>query len=153
MRKVDIKGGQFTYGQRIELGQILADDSITDIERFFKAMHCLLPDFTAADIERGRRWWIEDVLPGLAYWVEREKKELHREFTQDERLAGAAAVGRRVGYMGTVAALAKEYSIDPDEILKWKYAKVFNILYVDLQNNLYRERYAKLQSDKLKRRR
>jgi len=52
--------------------------------------------------------------------------------------------------MGTVKALAKAYAKDPDEIFKWKYSKVFGILYSDLEEHKFRQRYNKVIEQKYK---
>lgn len=37
MRKVDIRGGQFTYGQRIELGRILQNAKLSEFAKWKRA--------------------------------------------------------------------------------------------------------------------
>ena len=43
--------------------------------------------------------------------------------------------------MSTIKALAKAYGKDPDEILQWQYAKVFGILYTDLEERKFEKKY------------
>lgn len=149
MNKVDIKGGQMTFGQRIELGRIVTDQSLSEYEKFKRCMLCLDENWRVTTLHPGLKYWYE-VLEGLQYWVQREQAELKYNPTPDELTAGIEVLSMRVGEMSTLMALAKDYSKDPDEILEWKYGKVFNILYTNLQSHLFRERLDKRLAEKAK---
>lgn len=137
--KIDIKGGQMTYAQRIELGQIFASGKPES--RIFREMFaCLAPDhtvkFSVKEVE-----YYNEVIEGLLYWINRETKELQYKPTSDELAAGIRELSRLVGDMGTLTSLAEKFSKDPDEILQWKYGKVYNILYTNKESYLYSRRY------------
>lgn len=149
MKQVDIKGGQMTFGQRIELGQIITNPDLSEFEQFKQSMLCLDPKWTVSQIRAGIKYW-HKVLEGIKYWVEREKTELKYNPTPEELAAGIEILSLRVGEMSTIMALAKEFAKDPDEVLKWKYGKVFNILFTNLQSYLYRDRLEKRLLEKAK---
>ncbi len=149
MNYIDVKGGQMTFGQRIELGKIITDDTLTEYQKFKQAMLCLDPTWQVHEIDTTLGYWYE-VIEGISHWVHREAVELKYKPTADELAAGVEALGLAVGEMSTIMALAKDYAQDPDEILKWKYGKVFNILYTNLHSFLYRERLEKRMLEKAK---
>lgn len=128
-----------TFGQRIELGRILSEPGLSEYERFKQSMLCIDPTWTVQDMKEGVEYF-DEVLEGILYWIDREKVELKYNPSADELAAGIEVLSLRVGEMSTIMALAKDYSKDPDEILEWKYGKVFNILFTNLQSFLYRDR-------------
>jgi hypothetical protein len=70
---------------------------------------------------------------GMLYWVKREAKALHYEPTADEKKFGYDRISKIFGDFATVDSLADKYKVNPDEILKWEYNKVFVILWKDLE--------------------
>ena len=142
MKKVDIKGGQMTFGQRIELGRIVSDKDLSEYKKFRACMVCLDPKWTVRDMPRSMKYW-EAVLEGISYWVQREAVELKYNPTPEELAAGIEAFTLHTGEMTTIMAIAEQFNTDPDIILEWKYGKVFNILFTNLQAHLYRERLNK----------
>lgn len=128
-----------TYAQRIELGQIFASGK-PESHIFREMFACLAPDhevlFSAEEIE-----YYNEVMEGLLYWINRETKELQYKPTADELAAGIREFSRLVSDMGTITSLAEKFSKDPDEILQWKYGKVYNILYTNKESYLYSRRY------------
>lgn len=138
-KKIDIKGGQMTYSQRIELGQIFSSGK-AESRIFTEMFNCLAPEhkvsFSTKEIE-----YYNEVIEGLLYWINRETKELQYKPTSEELAAGIRDLSRLVGEMGTLTALAEKFSRDPDEILQWKYGKVYNILYTNKESCLYSRRY------------
>ena len=80
IQRIDIQGGQMTFGQRIELGRIITDKEMTDIDKMKEGMQCL-----------GGKWSLRNT----------------------------------------------------SEILEWKYGKVYNLLFTNLQSHLFRERLNK----------
>ena len=128
-----------TYAQRIELGQIFASGK-SESHIFREMFACLAPGhevlFSAEEIE-----YYNEVMEGLLYWINRETKELQYKPTADELAAGIREFSRLVSDMGTITSLAEKFSKDPDEILQWKYGKVYNILYTNKESYLYSRRY------------
>ena len=149
MNKIDIKGGQMTFGQRIELGEILTDKNLSEYQKFRRTMLCLDPEWKTSDLPKSTAYF-EEVLEGIRYWIEREAQDLKYNPTPEEQSAGIDVLGKLTGEMGTIMAIAKEFSTDPDVVLGWKYGKVFRILYVNLQSYLYRVRLDKQYEKKAK---
>lgn len=144
MKKIDIRGGQMTFGQRIELGRILTDAHLPEAAKMIAAMRCLDPDWKTTEMPQSIDYFAE-VIEDLTYWAKREASELRYEPTEEEQSAGIGQLSKLTGEMGTIMALAKDYGKDPDEVLEWKYGKVFNILYTNLQSHLFQKRLAQLR--------
>ena len=125
IQRIDIQGGQMTFGQRIELGRIITEKELTDIDKMKEGMQCLGAKWSLRNTSEIVEYWY-DVLMGIKYWIEREQTELKYEPSAEEKAAGIAQLSLVVGEMATITALAKDYSKDPDEILEWKYGKVYN---------------------------
>lgn len=142
IKRIDIQGGQMTFGQRIELGRIITEKELTDIDKMKEGMQCLGAKWSLRNTSEIVEYWYE-VLMGIKYWIEREQTELKYEPSAEEKAAGIAQLSLVVGEMATITALAKDYSKDPDEILEWKYGKVYNLLFTNLQSHLFRERLNK----------
>lgn len=142
IQRIDIKGGQMTFGQRIELGRIITDKELTGIDKMKEGMQCLGVKWSLRNTPEIVEFWYE-VLLGIKYWIEREQTELKYEPSAEEKAAGIAQFSLLVGEMSTITALAKDYSKDPDEILEWKYGKVYNLLFTNLQSHFFRERLNK----------
>lgn len=151
LSKLDIKAGKFTYNQRIELGKIFEAKS-GDFETFFKVFECLhgfTPDIkpkTEAEIDKLKHLvnYYNEIVEGLQYWINAENTLLKCEPSPEEISAGVKQLTQKIGEYGTIKALAKNYSKDPDEILGWEYGKVFGILYTDLEEHKYQKRYYKV---------
>lgn len=147
MLEIDIQGGDFTYAQRIELGQIFATE-MEEYERYkavFKCLHDKVPKATPQTLD-----YLKRVVEGLAGWVEKENTLLNYEPTSEELKAGIKQLSEEVGTMGTVLALARSCFVEPDEVLKWKYSKVFGILLVDLKQHKYQRRFNNVLEDQYK---
>ena len=142
IQRIDIQGGQMTFGQRIELGRIITEKELTDIDKMKEGLQCLGAKWSLRNTSEIVEHWYE-VLMGIKYWIEREQTELKYEPSAEEKAAGIAQLSLVVGEMATITALAKDYSKDPDEILEWKYGKVYNLLFTNLQSHLFRERLNK----------
>lgn len=137
MKKIDIKGGKFTYTQRIELGKIIASET-TDYDKFTQILKCLNIRQSKSILLLG---YFEEIIEGLQYWFERESVMLRYEPSMEEVAAGIQDYSKNIGDFGTVKSLAKAYNQDPDTILNWEYGKVFGILYTDLEEYKYNQRY------------
>lgn len=139
-----------TFAQRIELGQIITDTTVSEYQKFRAAMVCIDPRWTMASLKQSVAYW-QEVLEGIAFWVNREKTELNYKPNPEELAAGIDVLSKRVKEMGTIMALAKDYGRDPDEILGWKYGKVFNILFSNLETFKYNQALEKRYAEKAKR--
>ena len=115
---------------------------VSDIDKMKEGMQCLGVKWSLRNTSEIVEYWYE-VLLGIKCWIEREQTELKYEPSAEEKAAGIAQFSLVVGEMATITALAKDYSKDPDEILEWKYGKVYNLLFTNLQSHLFRERLNK----------
>lgn len=139
IQKYIIRDGQFTFGQRIELGEIITAQNTTEWEKFRQAIACLHPEYKVRYSVWEMEYWLE-ILNGIQWWIKREKSQLKYKPSTEEILAGVDQLSLEVGNMSTITALAEKFSQDPDEVLKWKYGKVFNILLTNLKSFEYKQR-------------
>lgn len=137
---VNIKGGKLTYGQRIELGDILSDERRTTGQKFASALRCMFGDGYKVRGTAQEARIFENILEGITFWATKENALLHYEPTPEEISAGCKQLSERLGNMSTIMALAHKFSKDPDEILQWEYGKVFGLLYADLEQYKYSRR-------------
>lgn len=147
--RIDVKAGKLTFGQRIALGKIIekGGNEYLMMKQIIKAMHDV--DVKRKDIIRLKPYIVE-IIEGLAYWIEKEIELLNYEPTAEEIQAGISELSGKIGNFGTIKSLAKNYSREPDEILKWEYGKVFGILYTDLEEYKFQKRYNKIIESKFK---
>ncbi len=145
--KIDIKAGDMTFGQRIELGKIFSgkDDELLKFEKTFNCLHNFQPKLT--EFKRLVPYF-EEIVEGLKHWSTTEAKMLKYIPTPEEKQAGIMDLSKKIGEMGTVKAIAKTYAMDPDVVLGWNYSKVFGILYTDLEESKFNRKYQKVISNK-----
>ena len=128
---LDIAGGAFTYGNRIALGDIFRDDSRSTYQKMRDAF-VELYGWSPRLLPIGRRVKaLRRVVDEFKGWLEKEQQLLTFEPEPDQITAG-------------IKELAKAYSQDPDDILRWEYSKVFGILFTDLEEYKYEKRYNKV---------
>jgi hypothetical protein len=152
-RKIDIKGGELTFGQRIEIGKILVEKDLEDFDRFRQTYKCLYKKEPSLTITSARdaASEFEEIIEGIVFWIKKEAELLKYEPSPEEQRAGIIGLAAKIGEFGTVKAIAKTYGQDPDEILKWKYGKVFAILYTDLEEHKFQIKLQKIHTDAAKR--
>jgi hypothetical protein len=145
---IDVKAGELTFGQRIELGKLFQaglSPSAT-FEKVFEVLHQITPKSSSyAKLMP----YFEKIINGLMFWFEQEKL-LDYKPTSEEIQAGIRELSEVIGEFGTVKALAKAYGRDPDEILQWQYGKIFGILFTDMKEAEYQKRYEKIIERKYK---
>lgn len=143
LREWNYVEGEFSYGQRISVGQIFTDEGRNEYKRMRDAYRELYgyPVRLLPPHWRVRR--LDRMLAGLQKLVELERVLLDYKPSAEEERAGIKDYAKRIGDMGTLKALAKAYAQDPDEVLKWKYGKVFGILQTDLEEYKYQTRLQK----------
>lgn len=147
MEKRDIKGGDFTWGERIQLGKILADKDAPEMTKALNIIECLHgkdhpPIYTLAD-------YIEEIAEGLAFWVQQEQT-LYLEHSAEEMEAGYKQFSEAVGEMASIINVAKCYGKCPDEVLEWKYPTVFMHLKVEVESEKFNRRLQKVYEKKQK---
>lgn len=139
IRRIDYEAGEFTYGQRIAVTEIMQGDG-TEYVRM-KAVWKELYGWSARWMRpRRRAKEFQRMMEGLAYWAKLEQETLKYNPTDKEKKAGITDYMQKVGDMGTIKALAKAYSTDPDRILEWQWAKVYGILVTDLAEYEFEEK-------------
>jgi len=140
--RLDVKGGDLTYGQRIELGGILANaESLTEHELFLATIRCLYGREPIRSEYRSAIPLFKDAVEGTMFWIKVESEQLKYTPSQEEKDAGVEKYAKEVGEIGTAYAIAKEFSKDPDEILAWKYGKVFGYLRKQKADGDFQRRY------------
>lgn len=151
--KIDIKGGDITFGQRIEVGRIISDNSKTEMQMFEETFECLYGSKPKIGPTNVKKYLLEfeEIIEGILFWIEKEKTLLKYDPSPEEIRAGINDLAAKIGEFGTVKAIAKAYSLDPDEVLKWKYGKVFGILYTDLEEHKFQVKLHKQQMESVKR--
>lgn len=149
--RLDVKGGDLTYGQRIELGGILANPAgRSEYELFMDTIECLygrrptLREFKEAIV------LFKEAVEGLTFWIKAESEQLKYTPSQEEKDAGVERYAKEVGEIGTAYAIAKEFSLDPDVILGWKYGKVFGYLRKQKADGDFQRRYSEVMARKSK---
>jgi len=150
LSKIDIKKGDMTFGQRIELGKILASDA-DEVEKFEKVFFCLHKFTPKKNDYLLLVDYFKEIVEGLKFWIDTEATMLVYEPSVEEKKAGVKELMQNIGEIGTIKALAKAYSQDPDTITDcWKYSKVFGILFTDLEEYKYQVNYNKVIESKYK---
>ena len=140
IKTVNVKSGFFTYSQRIELSQILTGEK-TDHENFIAVMTCFL-GFTPSIKQYKKIFdYFTYILKSLTFWAEIEQRSLKYIPTTEEINAGIEDLAKNCGVQPTLYSLSRSFGADPDEILKWKYAKIFNILVSDANSAKYQKKY------------
>ena len=152
--KVDVKSGDITYGSYIAVRRLLAEAKEYDLEFMVSVIKAIHSDYKYAvgDIVSIKALvsYFNSIVEGAIHWAEQEKELLAYEPSEEEIRAGVKEYSQKVGEFATVKALAKNYGKDPDEVLEWKYSKVFGILYTDLEEYYYNQRYSKVLERKYK---
>lgn len=136
----------FTYGQRIAIGQIFTDESRSEYQRMADAWKELYGWPCRLMPPKMRHKRLNRMLEGLQKLIDLEQMMLDYKPTAEEERAGIKDYAKRVGDMGTLKALAKAYAQDPDKVLEWKYGKVFGILQTDLEEYKYQTRLQRVMS-------
>ena len=121
LREWDYMNGEFSYGQRLGVGDIFQDENLSEYQRLKAAwkelygwsLRLMLPFMRARRVKR--------MLDGIKYWADVESKTLNFEPDDDAKKAGIALLSEEVGTLGTVKALAEKFKCDPDVILGWQW--------------------------------
>jgi hypothetical protein len=148
---LDVKGGDLTYGQRIEIGGILANPTgRSEYELFMDTMECLYGRKPKPSEFKEAIPLFKEAVEGIMFWVKAESEQLKYTPTQEEKDAGVERYAKEVGEIGTAYAIAKEFCLDPDVILGWKYGKVFGYLRKQKADGDFQRRYSEVMARKHK---
>lgn len=139
----DWEGDGFTYGMRVELGDIFGDEDKSEYKRLCEAFKVVY-GFDRRILPMRKRIKVFDgIATGFAQWIDKERQLLDYTPSEEEIKAGIRDLSKKVGSMSTVKQLAKAYGADPDKVLDWPYSKVFAILYTDLEEKKYEAKLSK----------
>lgn len=133
--ETDINSWGLTFGQRIGLGNIYISQG-TDFEKFEKVFILLEGRKPEKEDLTNRVEYLSNVAIGFSYWMFQETL-LKYEPTKEEQ----KALNTNVDYISTdpagntVRALARNYNVEPADVLNWEYSKVFKILFDDLEKS------------------
>jgi hypothetical protein len=120
---------KITFNQRIELGKLYGMN-IPDFEKYEKVFVLLQGrEPQEADL-KGWTEYLWNTAVSFSYWMKQER--LLR--TEPISIKQSAPGQTKYSVTDTIYALAKKYSVKPEEVLNWDYEKVFNILLTDLEN-------------------
>lgn len=145
---LDIIGGEFTYGNRIAIGNIFGDEK-KGIYRRLKEAHSEIYGYSCRWLpKRWRYKRLTAMAEGIRFWVEQEQAKLNYTPTADELAAGIEELGKKVGALSTIKSLAKTFATDPDVILRWPYSKVFGFLHLELQESNFNRRFSAVIKNK-----
>ncbi len=139
---------RFSYGQRIELGKLFADDEATDVDKF-KGAFRICYDYEVRAVEFKTLMPIfESIANGLKYWLEAENAMLASEPSADEVAAGCREYAQKVGELGQVVSIAKDFSILPNDLLKRPYSEIFGIMVADHERAKFEKRLNEVMTKK-----
>lgn len=142
MSKYNLIDGSFTFEQRISLGNLFSSEK-SDKDKFVETFVIMDGKKPHPSSYPNRLKDFEEIVKGLKFWMEKEATMLAYEPSMEELSAGIKKLSERLGHLGTVTAIAERFCTPPDEILQWKYAQIFSILYADKEKNDYNIRYTK----------
>lgn len=136
IRKIDIKAGDMTFGQRIELGKIFSgkDTEVVKFQKVFECLHSftpMLPDY------KKLFEYFNEIISGIKHWVNVESSVLKYEPTLREEASFQAINNKDLGNE-TAKAIAKNFNTDKEAVLSWQYKVVYKILLEDCEKRNYR---------------
>lgn len=138
---VNIKDGEFTFGQKIDIMKLISSD-VCEVDKI-KGVITIL----GGKIKRITRWnakkvlaYMNEVNNGLLYWAEREKNLLSYTLTAEEKKQGYQEISKLFGDFSTIDALAKRLNMKHEEVTNLQWGFVFAILWKDLEEHKIRMR-------------
>lgn len=137
---------KITYAQRIELGQILSDNTTEDSEKLLSAIECVFnrrPNVATIQHYAKR---FENICETMKHWIDCEQKMLAYTPTADEINAGFNDL--KTTTFGTAIDLAERFGVLPQTILDMDYEDIFSILWHTKEMKDYEERLYKIKNSK-----
>lgn len=135
----DIKGGDFTYGERIALGRLLAQEK-SEYQLIKGVIEILHEVEITPDDALNLREYVATIIEDFGKWLERENTELHIEPTPEEVQAGVDKLSKACGDMGVVVSLAEKYQCSFEQVYKMPYVEVFTIQKVGVERQKFERR-------------
>ena len=144
----DIAGGDFLYGERIELVRIITNNESTDFEKIRDIMK-LLHDIDITPRDAASLFlYVSKIIEGINGWLTREKDECYVPPTPDQMAAGIEKMAEEVGDMGGVVSIAEQRGWTFEQVLKMPYTEVFTTWKVNAASARYDQRFADLMKRK-----
>jgi hypothetical protein len=127
IRKRDIAGGQFTYGEYLRLVQIFSKDTLSDIEICKEVIECLHNKRVGLFSAIYLLPYCKEINEALLQWIEREKRECYVPPTSDQIAAGIDRMNKEIGVIGGVISIAEQFGWSFEHIYAMPYTDVFVI--------------------------
>lgn len=143
----NIESGEMTYGERIELGKLLASKK-TEVEKFEGIIYILHGFKPSAKEYKNYVRYVNRIIESLNRWANRERKELTVPPLPEYIQAGYDKYINEVGEMATLVSLGIKFGKNPEEILAWRYTTVFMILKCEAEQEKFNRRLQKVYSRK-----
>ena len=139
--QIDIKAGNMTFGQRIDLGKILVSKK-SELEKFESIFHCLHGFTPGPEQYSNLLDYLREIVAGVVFWSQAENlmkyepqpKEKRKLESIVESIVDPLIYNINDPLGETINALARKYNVEPADVLNWKYKKVFQILHDDWEN-------------------
>lgn len=144
----DIRGGDFSYGERIALARVLRNESLTDYQRVRETIQVLHDIEVTPEEAAGLTEYVTEIIEGFCEWIEREANELNIPPTADEIQAGVDRFAEACGDMGNVVGLAEQFHCTFEEVYKRPYLEVFTIQKIHTERTKYERRLTEVYSRK-----
>lgn len=126
----DIAGGQFNYGERIQLARIFKKEDQGPYTLIADVIECLHGTRPTAEEAWENRDYVIKVREDFIKWLQLEAEQLHIDPTPEEIQAGIDKLTEECGDMGTLVSLAEKFQCPFEQIYKMPYTDVFTILKV-----------------------
>lgn len=148
LKKRNIREGDFTYGERIRLVQILKEEERDDISRVQDIIECLHGKRVSARSAERLTPYAVEISTELIEWLKREEKECSVPPQADAIKAGAQEYAAEVGDMGAVVDLAERFGKSFADVYAMPYTEVFAIWKVDAARARYNRRLEQVMKNK-----
>lgn len=145
----EIKEGEFTYGQKIELTNALRrqEDETKKIKRIAE----ILNGKPLNVVQIGKQYKeILKCMEALKFWIELESKFPRSELSGDEIRAGAKDLTAEIGEAGQAISIGARFGKLPSEILDTNYNEIFLILNEQAHVSAYEKRLRAIYDNKRK---
>ena len=141
IRKRDIAGGDFTFGERLHIVQLLRDEERDDIERARDIIECLHNRRVSARSAARLMPYVVEIAEAMIEWLKREQNECSAPVKPEAIAAGAEQLTKEIGDMGAAVSLAERFGISLSDVYKMPYLEVFAIWRVDAAKARFEQRF------------
>ncbi len=147
--KRDIAAGDFTFGERIQMGRIFDRSSqADDIERTKQLIECLHDKVIDDQEAENLLPYALEICDAYVNWRKREDSECYVPPQQEAQQAGVEQLAQEIGDMGGVVDMAERFGWSFEQVYKMPYLDVFTIWKVDAARAKFQRRLNKVLSKK-----